>query len=242
MRFGRSLIFVTVISLGCGKSASRDPAANAGDAGPVKVRVATPKQQPLSWVIEQPGTVEPLEVTPIVAKIPGYVKAIAPDKTAIDAGVKLVGGQPLLIDIGSIVKDGQLLATLEDPELAAELTEKKSATNRAEAQQTQAEKELIVADAQIAAAEQSVKEADAGVTKTDADVVRWKAELDQVNTQIAGGVADVQTRTVITKSWEAAKAAKTEAEAKAASARTLVKVRTAHRAARRPMSPQHRLR
>ena len=229
MRYGRPLLFVAVISLGCAKSTTRDAEANVGDAGPVKVKVATPKQQPLSWVIEQPGTVEPLEVTPIVAKIPGYVKAIAPDKTAIDAGVKLVGGQPPLIDIGSIVKDGQLLATLEVPELAAEYTEKKSATKRAEALRTQAERELIVAEAQIATAEQSVKEADAGVTKTDADVVRWKAELDQVNTQIAGGVADVQTRTVITKSWEAAKAAKTEAEEKSATARTLVKERTARK-------------
>jgi HlyD family secretion protein len=195
----------------------------------VKVKVATPKQQPLSWMIEQPGRIEAFEVTPVVAKIPGHVKSLAPDAAAVKAGVKLPGGQLPVIDIGSFVEAGQLLATLDVPELAQELAAKKAAVARADAERVQAEKELAVADAQVTAAELMVKEAEAGVTKAETEVVRWKAELDQVNTQITGGVADVQTRTVITKNWEAAKAGKVEAEAKVATAGALVKERMARK-------------
>jgi RND family efflux transporter MFP subunit len=190
------------------------------------VKIATPKTQPLQWLIEQPGTVEPLEVTALVAKLPGYVKSIAPDRAAIKAGVKLPGDQEPVIDIGSEVVAGQPLATLDIPELDAEATEKTAAVKRAKTEEKQAEKDVEVAKALMIAGEALVKEAEAGSTRADADVVRWKAELDQVNAQIMGGVADVQTRNVVTKNWESAKAAKAEAEAKVATARAVVKERT----------------
>ena len=72
---------------------------------------------------------------------------------AIKAGVTLPGGQPPVIDIGSEVAAGQLLATLDVPELVEELTEKKAAVARAEAERVQALKELEVSTAQIATAE-----------------------------------------------------------------------------------------
>jgi RND family efflux transporter MFP subunit len=193
------------------------------------VKVVRPAQKPVKWSIEQPASVQPLESAPIVAKLPGYIKSIAPDAAAIKAGVKLPGGQAPVIDLGSVVEADQLLATVSIPELAAEVLEKTAAVERMKAEQRQAEQDRAVADAQVATAEEMVKETAAGVARAEADVTRWKAELDQVNTQITGGVADVQTRTVITKNWETAKAAKAEATAKVDTARAGVTERKARR-------------
>src|SRR5262245_48535789 len=227
------LILLTVAALaplGC----NRAPAPASGGAnqpsGPPVVKVTRPAQKPVRWTIEQPATVLPLEITPVVAKLPGYLKTIAPDLAAIKAGVKLHGDQQPVIDIGSVVQADQLLATVDIPELTAELAQKKASVELAQAEKQQTERERDVADAQIAAAEEMVKEADAGIAKADADITRWKTELDQVNSQIMTGVSDTQTRNVITKNWEAAKAAKTEAIAKVATAGAVVKERKARRA------------
>jgi RND family efflux transporter MFP subunit len=225
------LVFVALIGpTGCNPSSSA--VANRSGATPensLKVKVSSPKEQPLRWIVEQPGTVEPLEITPLVAKLPGYIKSIAPDIDALKKGIQLPGKQANVIDIGSEVENGQLLATMDIPELDAELVEKKSLLARAKAEKAQAEKELAVAESQVNTAISMVAEAEAGVYRADTDVVRWKAELDQVNTQIAGGVGDTQTRNVVTKSWEAAKAAKLEAEARIATARALVLERKARK-------------
>lgn len=222
----RAIRFVLLVALvGCNRSAP--PAGGGGGApgepAPIKVKVATPKQQALQWAIEQPGMVEAFEVTPLVAKLPGYVSAIA-----LDPRAPKVEGKPVpLIDIGSEVEAGQLLATLDIRELDAEAAEKTAAVERARSEQAQATQDVAVAGAQIATAEAAVKEAEAGSVRADADVTRWKAELDQVNAQIMGGVADMQTRLVVTKNWESARAAKGEAEAKVATARAMVKERIA---------------
>ncbi len=224
-------LFVFLICpIGCNKTPSQAPdTANQTETNTVKVKVSNPKQQTLHWIIEQPGTVEPLEVTPVVVKLSGYIKSIAPDTSARKAGIKLPGGQPTVIDIGSEVEEGQLLATLDIPELEAELVEKKSLFGRAKVEKAQTEKEFLVAESQVVTASSMVTEAEAGVVRAETDVVRWKAELDQVNTQIAGGVGDTQTRNVVTKSWDAAKAAKLEAEAKVATAKALVLERKARK-------------
>lgn len=231
MRAPSLLIVALLVPVGFGCNRGGQPAggANPANAPPV-VKVARATQKPVKWAIEQPASVQPLEATPIVAKLPGYVKSIAPDKAAIKAGVKLPGGQEPVIDIGSVVEADQLLATVSIPELTAEVAEKEAAINRAKAEQKQAEEDRAVADKQIKTAEEMVKEADAGIARAEADITRWKAELDQVNTQITGGTADVQTRLVVTKNWEAAKAAKLEASAKVATAAAGVEERKARRA------------
>jgi RND family efflux transporter MFP subunit len=219
-------------TVGCNRANPPAPAAggNGAEAGPVKVKIVTPKRQALAWAIEQPGTVEPLEITPLVAKLPGYVKALAPDAVAaIRAGFKGQSGPAPLIDIGSDVYAGQLLATLDIPELDAEHAEKLAAVERAKAEKKQAEAERDVVTAQIAAADAAVKEADAGIARAEADINRWKAELDQASTQAASGIAEVQNRLVIAKNFESAKAARAEAEAKVATAKAQVQERTARR-------------
>jgi HlyD family secretion protein len=221
------LFIIIICPVGCSKSSQAPNSANSAESAAVRVKTVKPKQQPFNWTVDLPGSVEPLEVTPIVVKFAGYIKSFGPDKAALKANVKLPGGQPVVIDKGSEVETGQLLATLYIPELESELLEKKALLDKAKAEKILAEKELGVAESQVTIATTMVDEAIAGVARADADVVRWKAELDQVNTQISAGVGDTQTRNVVTKSWEAAKAAKMETEAKVSTARALVLERKA---------------
>lgn len=223
-----ALLLLALAPVGCNRSAP--PAAGGGAAGPPLVKVAKPATRAVKWAIEQPATVLPLETTPVVAKLPGYVKAIAPDVAAVKAGLKLPGGQTPVIDIGSVVEADQLLATVHIPELAADVAEKQAAVARAKAELRLSGREAEVADAQTASAEEMVKEAEAGIARAEADVTRWKSELDQIGAQITGGVADAQTRTVVTKNFDAAKAARGEAAAKVATAAAGVKERKARRA------------
>ena len=214
-----TLLFALALA-GCGKTAPSSPATTAGEAGPVAVKVASPKKVPLHWSIDQPGTVQPFEVTPVAAKLAGHVRAIAPDTG---------GKKDAVIDIGSAVKKGQLLATLDIPELVAELGEKSAAVEQATAMRRQAEAELAVSDAQVAAADAMVKEAAAGVTRTEADVARWKAELAQIEDLVSRRVVDAQNREVAAKQFKSAEASKAEAEARVLTATATVAERKAKR-------------
>jgi RND family efflux transporter MFP subunit len=225
-----ALAVALVATLGCGKNNHPGGGGANPAAGPTVVKVSRPARKPVKWAIEQPASVQPLQATPVVAKLPGYLKTIAPDTAAIKAGVKLPGGQEPVIDMGSVVEADQLLATLHIPELAADVQEKTAGVARAEAEKVQAERELDVAEQQVVAAGKMVDEATAGIARADADVKRWKAELEQTNSQISGGVADVQTRNVMTKNLDSATAARAEAAAKVATAEAAVKERTARKA------------
>ena len=217
-------VVILCMLVGCSKSPVPSPgSATPAEPGAVRVKVSAPKRQPLNWAIELPATVEPFEVTAIIAKFPAHVKSVAVDERA----PRTAGKPTPLIDIGSEVEVGQLLATLHIPELDAEAGEKAAAVDRTKAEETQTVKELAVAGEQVAVADAMVKEAAAGSLRADADVNRWKAEFDQVATQIAGGIADTQTRNVVTKNWDSAKAAKLEAEAKVATAKVMVSERKA---------------
>lgn len=216
------VLFAPLALVGCGKSTpGPQPAGGAApDAGPVAVKVASPKRVPMHWSIDQPGTVQPFEVTPVAAKLAGHVREIAPDSAARPGAV---------IDIGSAVKKGQLLASLDIPELVAELGEKAAAVEQAKAMRQQAEKELAVADAQVEAATAMVAEAAAGVKKTEADVARWKAELTQVEDLVTRRVVDTQNRAVADKQLKAAEASKAEADAHVLTANAAVAERRAKR-------------
>ena len=214
----RALFLASLALVGCSKAPPSSPTASA-DAGPPVVKVTSAKKVPLHWFIDQPGTVQPYEVTPVAAKLAGHVKAIAPDS-----------GKPGgVIDIGSAVKKEQPLAVLDIPELVAELGEKTAAVGQAKAMKVQAEKELAVADEQVNAATAMVAEADAGVKRAEADVGRWKAELAQVDDLVARKVVDAQNRLVAEKQHRAAEAGKAEADAKVKTAAATVAERKAKR-------------
>jgi RND family efflux transporter MFP subunit len=195
------------------------------------VNVVTPQRQPLHWAVEQPGTVFAYEAVQVAAKLSGYVGTIAPDLAAIKRGAgKDATGHDPVIDRGSEVEQGQLLATIDIPELVAEAAEKRAAVVLSARELDESKKEAEVAAAQVSAAVALVTEAKAGVTKAEADVGRWKAELAQSEKLVGSGVIDAQSRDIVRKQHEAAVAAKAEADAHVQSAAANLREREARKA------------
>lgn len=212
----RFTILIAILPLACGKSAG--PAVEGPAPSTLQVKTVSPKKQTLHWSVEQPATIAAYESTPVYAMIAGYVKTVATDKQ----------GRP--IDIGSVVERGQPLATLDVPHLEAEAEQKKAGVAQAVAELEQVKKDVAVADAQVIAAKAMLKEADAGIAKATADYDRWKAELAQANDLVLKKVIDTQSRAVVFKQYQAAEAAKAEADARVTTAKATVTEREAKRA------------
>src|SRR5262249_12824280 len=102
---GPALVLLALALAGCGPRGG--DARDGGPRGPVAVRVVTVKPATIARVVEQPGTVRADEQTQVLAKVPGYVGR-------------------LLVDIGSEVKKGELLAELFIPEAVEESNQKQA--------------------------------------------------------------------------------------------------------------------
>ena len=83
--------------------------------------------KPVSRTVELPGEFLPFLIVSLHAKVPSYVDRV-------------------LVDRGSIVKQGDLLAELSAPEMAAQIAEAQSKAQAAEAERLQAEAQLAAAE------------------------------------------------------------------------------------------------
>ncbi len=92
-----ALVGQTVIS-GC-KPSSAAPAGEA--AAPVSVQIVRPKRGPITRTVTLPGEVKPYQQATLYAKVAGYLKTITVDK-------------------GDRVKEGDLIADIEVPEMLAD--------------------------------------------------------------------------------------------------------------------------
>ena len=82
--------------------------------------------KPLSETVELPGELQPYQSVDIHAKVRGYVDRV-------------------LVDRGSLVKQGQLLVQLSAPEMKAQIAEAESKIQAAESDRMQAEAQLAAA-------------------------------------------------------------------------------------------------
>lgn len=80
----------------------------------------------LNRIVELPGELMPYLAVPIHAKIPGFVEKVE-------------------VDRGSVVKEGQVLATMVAPELNAQRAEGKAKVRIAESQKVEAESRVVAA-------------------------------------------------------------------------------------------------
>jgi membrane fusion protein (multidrug efflux system) len=105
--------------------------ALVGGEAVMRVEVVAPKEGSSDRAISLPGSVQPLEETVIYARASGYVRK-------------------WYVDIGDKVKDGQLLAELDTPELDQELDQARAQLNQAQASlvQSKANRELSQANLQ----------------------------------------------------------------------------------------------
>ena len=109
------------LSVSCSKSPP--PAGEKSIVEIPSVAVAKADTTDLSHTLVLTGEFLPFQEVDLMAKVSGYVKQIN-------------------VDIGDRVKQGQLLAILEIPEMIDEVTKAKASVQRSEAQVTQAEDEV----------------------------------------------------------------------------------------------------
>jgi RND family efflux transporter MFP subunit len=176
---------------------------NGGSDAPVTVAVVAPIKKTLVTAVEQPATIQPFEVTPVVAKLAGYVREV-------------------LVDIDDRVKPGTPLAEMDIPELVQEGEQKKALVKLADAEKEQARQMLVVANAQVTAAVAHEAEVKASVARAQADYERWELQLAQDEKMAAKGVLDTQAVSLSRTQLRAAAAARDEVTAKVASAAAAV--------------------
>src|SRR5687768_2424717 len=73
------VVGLLVLAVGCGSRADGPASEEPAKEGPPVVKTVRPERKTLRRTIEQPGTIEAFEETPLVAKIPGYVLKVHRD-------------------------------------------------------------------------------------------------------------------------------------------------------------------
>src|SRR5690349_5294359 len=99
---------------GCSKPAPAPTAPGKASGAKTEVVLVSPARNDFRYSLSRPGFIEAFEQTPVFAKLAGYA-----------ANVKA--------DIGSEVKEGDLLAEVRIPEMSVELLQKEALVAKAKA-------------------------------------------------------------------------------------------------------------
>ena len=134
-----------------------DPAGDPGQA----VEVAYPKAGGMARTVTQPGSVHAFEYADLYAKVNGYLKTQA-------------------VDIGDVVKFGQVLAEIDDPELFKAVDQAKAALDQNKAKVVQAEARVKTARADRDARAAQVETAKVDVERFSAAREYRKKQLDRI--------------------------------------------------------------
>ncbi|HEX4545356.1 MAG TPA: efflux RND transporter periplasmic adaptor subunit [Candidatus Acidoferrum sp.] len=116
-----------------GPAEAADPNQGAGNAAETPVAVAHVERRTLGNTLRISGEFKPYQEVEVHAKVAGYIRKI-------------------YVDVGDRVKEGQPLAVLEIPELAAELAGADAATRRSQEEIRRAEGDLARAESAHSAA------------------------------------------------------------------------------------------
>src|SRR5690348_8517241 len=106
--------------------AAGQPAGAAPSSGVVRVTVISPERKTIRQTVDQPAQIEAYEVTPLYAKVSGYVS-----KMNVDIGDVIHGPK---FDSDGKLKPAQSLVELSIPEIADEERQKKAAVAQAQAE------------------------------------------------------------------------------------------------------------
>lgn len=166
------------------RAATGDDSRGRSDTPPVRVVVVKAEQRPLTRVLRMPATLQAGESADLYAKTSGYVSTI-------------------VVDIGSRVKKGDALATIDVPEMLDELHQaqavreaKRANVGAVKARVAQADSMIATAQAQLqrAAAERELWILTVNRKKEllDAQAIPDQA-FDEARTRLAMAEAQVQT-------------------------------------------------
>ena len=113
--WGVTLVLVSSIVAGCRDANDTSPSTPAAASGPTTIDVVRVVEQPLDVQLSLPGELTAYQEVAIFPRVTGFVKTV-------------------MVDRGSSVRVGDLLVTLEAPELVAQRAEAQSKLQAAEAQ------------------------------------------------------------------------------------------------------------
>jgi len=199
------LALLLVMFSGCDRAGpARHGDGASGGLPPIRVTTVKPERKTLVRTVELPGRVEAFEVTPLHAKVTGYIERIP-----VDIGDRIQGPQ------GD--QPGQALCEILVPELQEELAEKKSLVAQAEAQVLQADAAVKLAEASVRSADAKVREAQAAVAREEAKCAKWESEYERVSKLVESGALTKKLAEETKAELAAAMASCKEVEARIAS-------------------------
>jgi HlyD family secretion protein len=200
---GPLFMVLALVAAGCGSSDRGKPSAGRQGAGAgagseegktAGISVVRPERRDIRMTVVQPGTIQAFEVTPIYARIAGYVEKYR-------------------YNIGDRVKAGDVLLDMWIPDVVEELGQKTASVKRAEVQIRVAESAFRAAEAKLETAKARVLSAEAGVKRAQASYTRWESEYKRLQTLVSQRVLDVQVRDETYRQFEEAVAARDQANA-----------------------------
>jgi RND family efflux transporter MFP subunit len=179
---------------GCHRSRDSGETRAGGEASLERVTVGRPQRKTLVRTTTQPARIEAFEQTPLFAKLSGFVKEVH-------------------VDIGDAVTAGQSLVTLRIPELVDDVAQKEAMVARAQAEVAQATAIVKAMEAAAVTAEAKIAEARAGLTRVKAELDRWQAEYERIKQLSDSGSVTQKLRDETFSQFQAATAARDEADA-----------------------------
>jgi RND family efflux transporter MFP subunit len=176
---------VTSVFLGCEGDTTdsekestniRSASSSSGITSVQTYQVLAYTKLPFEEVIELPGAeVRGFETTPLMAKLGGYVKSIG-----------TVDGKE--IDIGSEVLEGTVLATLDIPEMADEITEKQAMVKQATSKVVQAVASVELANSELSQRNAEVRQAEAARGEKQALLQLQRTRYERIAGLVKEGV------------------------------------------------------
>ena len=180
---------------GCGhKEAGPRPTTDSAAAPKKEDATARVERRDIMMKVEQPGTIQAFETTPIYSRIAGYV-----DKYRVDIGREVQGGDTIL--------------SMWIPDLVEALNQKKAATDRAAVQIRVARSAQRSAQATLENIKARLVSAEAGVKRAQAGYSRWESESNRLNQLVASQVLNTQVRDETYRQFEEAAAVRDQANA-----------------------------
>jgi HlyD family secretion protein len=149
----------------------------------IPVNTVRPQKKTLVRTLEIPGSIRPWAQAELYARASGYLKTIArrAPQTINDLGPQ--------IDIGAVVRKGELLLEISTPERDQGIVEKQTLIRQREAELEVAQSALVTFEAQIEASKAQIAHAQADIRKLESEHTLRKTEHQRL-------VGLVQSRTV----------------------------------------------
>jgi RND family efflux transporter MFP subunit len=167
------LLFAAVLGLGIAprveRSAALKAAARAQEAAAPTVSVVTPRRVAAAALL-LPGSIEAIEETAVGARTSGYLRR-------------------RYVDIGSRVREGQVLAEIDSPEVEQQLRQAQAEATRSQAGVGQAQADVARLQAVVAQTRSETTRLQANLEQARAERARFEAKLIQARAAREGAEA-----------------------------------------------------